>query len=266
MKRKFVFVASLILAAAVMITACIGVQKNAVNSSANSHSSPVINWGLTPNTKEKTPGAPANGAELLKEHDGMFVGPTDEKRVYLTFDLGYEAGYTAAVLDILKEHKIKGIFFLCGNYLQEDELICRMIDEGHTIGNHTNHHKDLPTLGNDKIKEDITSLSEKFKETYGNKYNRPLTHFRPPKGRFNEEVLKTAADEGLKAIMWSVAIVDWGKSPIDAQKNADKITSRIHPGAIILLHITNSGTPEMLKLLIPQLTEKGYAFGDSGAL
>lgn len=228
--------------------------------------SPAINWGLKPNTNEQTPGAPEDGVELLEKHNGMFVGPTDEKKVYLTFDLGYEAGYTNAVLDTLKKHKIKGLFFLCGNYLQEDELINRMIEEGHTIGNHTNHHKDLPTLGHEKMKEDIVSLDTKFKEKYGEKYTKPITHFRPPKGRINEEVLKAVAEENMKTVMWSIAIVDWGKTPIDAKKSADKITSRIHPGAIILMHITNSGTPEMLELLIPQLIKKGYTFGDSGSL
>ena len=116
------------------------------------------------------------------------------------------------------------------------------------------------------MKEDIVSLSESFKAKYGEKYTRPLLHFRPPKGRISARVLREAAAQNMKTVMWSSAIADWSKSPIDAAACADKITGRIHPGAIILLHITNSGTPKMLNLLIPQLMQKGYTFGDAGTL
>ena len=230
----------------------------------------VVNWGLTPNSRGVTPEAPRGGAELLRKYDGMYVceknAETSDKKVYFTFDLGYEAGFTAEVLDILQANSIKASFFLCGNYLQEDELIGRMISEGHTIGNHTDRHRDLPKLGDDAMKKDIVDFTEKFEEKYSMAYSKKITQFRPPQGRFNERVLKEVQNQGLKTVMWSVAIVDWGKSPIPAQLNADKIAKRVHPGAIILFHITNSGTPEMLKLLIPQLVEKGYTIGDAGLL
>ena len=93
-----------------------------------------------------------------------------------------------------------------------------------------------------------------------------MKFFRPPQGRICERTLKTAAAYGLKTVMWSVAIVDWGKTPINAPVNAGKIASRIHPGAVILLHITNSGTPEMLKLLLPKIAEKGYLAGSPAEL
>jgi len=225
----------------------------------------VINWGLTPNSREVTPEAPKGGAEMLEKYGGFFVCDADAdsgtKNVYFTFDLGYEAGHTAKVLDILKENDIKAIFFLCGNYLQEDELVGRMISEGHTIGNHTDMHRDLPRLGDDAIKKDVADFTEKFENKYGEAYGKKITHFRPPQGRFSERVLTEIQNQAMKTVMWSVAIVDWGKSPIPAQANADKIAKRIHPGAVILFHITNSGTPEMLKLLIPQIKEKGYSIG-----
>ena len=218
----------------------------------------IISWGVVPNSKETTPEAPKGGAELLKKYGGVFVNETGEKNVYFTFDLGYEAGYTAEVLDILKENNIKAIFFLCGNYLQHDELIERMITEGHTIGNHTDRHKDLPKLSDEAMRKDIADFNEK--------YGKKTTHFRPPQGRISERVLKEVQDQGMKTVMWSIAIVDWGKTPIPAKPNADKIAKRIHPGAIILFHITNSGTPEMLRLLIPQIVEKGYTIADAGCL
>jgi len=216
-----------------------------------------VSWGVTPNTQEKTPGAPEYGAELLAGHNGIYIGDTSQRKVYFTFDLGYEAGYTAAVLDILKEHDIKAVFFLCGNYLREKDLIARMIAEGHSIGNHTDRHKNLPTLSDEGIKKDITALQENFLKEYG----APMRFFRPPEGRFCERTLRAAEAQSLRTVLWSVAIVDWGKQPIDARANADKIAGRLHPGAVILCHITNAGTPPMLKLLIPKIIEKGYTTG-----
>ena len=235
-----------------------------------------VSWGLRHHGSERVPTPPDGAAELLKEFGGMFVkgrassvgedkqcAPT--KEVFLTFDLGYEAGYTGQVLDILKKHKIRAIFFLCGNYLKETELVNRMIDDGHKIGNHTDHHKDLPRLGDDAIRKDITDFDTKFKEKFGDK-NHTIKHFRPPKGRLCERSLSIAKDEGLTTLMWSGAIVDWHKTPINAQKSSDKIISRIHPGAILLFHIANSGMPKMLDIMIPSLIEKGYTIGNAGEL
>ena len=230
---------------------------------------PVINWGVTPNTREQTPGVPAGSKAMIEQYDGLYVNDSDAesgtKKVYLTFDLGYEAGYTEAVLDILNQNNIKGVFFLCGHYIdKESDLVNRMLAEGHMIGNHTDKHKDLPRLSDDGIKTDITAFNEMFAEKYP---DRPApTFFRPPQGRFDARTLKIAKEHGMRTMLWSIAIVDWGKKPIDARACADKITGRIHPGAIVLFHITNSGTPEMLKLLIPQLVAKGYGFGSPGEL
>ena len=220
-----------------------------------------VSWGVNPNTEGRTPEPPKNGAKLLEEYDSFFVMPPDSnaKKVYFTFDLGYEAGYTAEVLDILLEHNIKGVFFLCGNYLQETALINRMLQEGHEIGNHTDKHKDLPTVSQDAIAKDIIDFDTKYKAAFEGNPN--LRFFRPPKGNFCQHTLRIAKENNLRTMMWSIAIVDWGKEEIDAKKSADKITSRAHDGAIILLHITNAGTPKMLRLLIPQLQQAGYTVG-----
>jgi peptidoglycan-N-acetylmuramic acid deacetylase len=225
-----------------------------------------VDWGLTPNSNQTTPEAPKGGAEMLGKHGGIYVCNKDaevgNKNVYFTFDLGYEAGFTAECLDILKEHGIKATFFLCGNYLQETELMERMIAEGHTIGNHTDKHKDLPRLGDDAIIKDIADFTEKFEAKYGETYKKKMTQFRPPQGRFDERTLKHVSDQGMKTVMWSIAIVDWGKTPINAEASAKKVASRLHPGAIILFHITNAGTPKMLRLLMPLMNEKGYSAGN----
>jgi peptidoglycan-N-acetylmuramic acid deacetylase len=226
--------------------------------------SPAVNWGLYPNTRGQTPTPPENGAALLREYGGLFVADTNEKRVYLTFDLGYESGHTGAVLDILKAHNIKAVFFLCGNYLKERKLVARMIGEGHLIGNHTDRHRDLPTLTDDEIEKDIMDFQNKFSAEYPNAA--APVFFRPPKGRFDERTLKIAKDNNLRAMLWSSAIIDWNKVPFNAQAGANKILSHIHNGAIILSHITNSATPAMLQLLLPRLAEKGYTVGSVNEL
>ena len=226
--------------------------------------SPAISWGLSPNTRQEVPPAPDGVETLLKEYGGLYVSDTDEKKVFFTFDLGYEAGYTDEVLDILKEHNIKAVFFLCGLYLKQADLVARMLAEGHQIGNHTDRHKDLPTLAKEGITTDIMTFQNDFAAQYPTS---PAPVFmRPPKGRFDEKTLQIAKDNNLRTMLWSIAIVDWGKTAIDAKSNAAKITSRIHPGAILLLHITNSGTPQMLKLLIPQILDKGYEIGSPGEI
>lgn len=213
----------------------------------------VVSWGLTHHGNETTPTVSTLGAQLLKKYNGLYVGDISQKQVYFTFDLGYEAGYTADVLDILKEYNIKGLFFLCGNYLKETELIARMQNEGHQIGNHTNKHRNLPTLSEAEIRKDLTDLQLPTTAKF----------FRPPEGKFDEKTLRVAQEEGLRAVLWSLAIVDWQKTPkLNVTACTNKILERVHPGAIMLFHITNPGTPEMLRQVIPALREKGYTFGE----
>lgn len=229
------------------------------NFSAAKH---VISWGLGHNSMEKKPTPPDYAETMLANNNGIYVADTQDKKVYFTFDLGYESGYTNEVLDILKENNIKAVFFLCGHYLNETELVGRMIEEGHCIGNHTNKHKDLPTLSEEAAKKDITE----FTELFNSKYTAPIKYFRPPGGRICETTLRLANEQGLKTLMWSNAIKDWEKAPINAESCTKKIMGRIHPGSIMLFHIANSGTPKMLRLLITQLAEKGYNVADAHEL
>ena len=212
----------------------------------------VVSWGLAHHGNETTPTVSVLGAELLEKYDGMYVGDTSQKQVYFTFDLGYEAGYTAEVLDILQEYQIKGLFFLCGNYLQQTDLINRMLNEGHQLGNHTNKHRDLPRLSENAIRQDIGDLQLPTTAKF----------FRPPQGRFDDKTLRVAKEMGLRAVLWSLAIQDWQQKPkLNVAACTKKILERVHPGAIMLFHITNPGTPEMLRELIPALQNKGYTFG-----
>ena len=219
-----------------------------------------VNWGLGGFGNDRVPTAPSDGVKLLGQYNGLYHVPTDEKKIFLTFDLGYEAGFTGEILDILKENGLKAVFFLCGNYLQEGDLINRMIDEGHTIGNHTDRHRDLPKLDKAGVVTDIMTLQNDFIAKYP--HARAPKFFRPPQGRIDEKTMQVASENGFRTVMWSLAIKDWSKTPIDHIASADKLAGRLHPGAIILLHITNAGMPKTLRTLLPLVKERGYTIGE----
>lgn len=219
-----------------------------------------INWGLKHHGNDTHPTPPSDGAAILSKYDGLHRANTDEKKIYLTFDLGYEAGYTAQVLDILKASGHKAIFFMCGEYLKQTELVERIIAEGHMIGNHTDRHKDLPTLSPEKITADIMDFQNQFTEKFP---HAPAPVFmRPPKGRFDETVVKIARENNLRTMLWSIAIKDWDKSPIPHEKSAQTLADRLHAGAIILLHITNAGMPRTVEAFLPLVTARGYTIAN----
>lgn len=218
------------------------------------------NWGLSFQEKGKTPIGNATPA-YLKQFDSYFVGDTSQKTLYLTFDAGYENGYTASILDTLKKHNVKAAFFLVGNYIQTSpELVKRMTDEGHIVGNHTFTHPDMSKITQmEDFQKEITSLEELYKQTTGQELQK---FYRPPQGKYNENNLKQAQQLGYKTIFWSLAYVDWytDKQPTK-QQAFDKLLPRVHPGAIILLHSTSKTNSEILDELLTKLEQEGYTFG-----
>jgi len=262
--KKFKHALVLSTVAAVASVACLCGLGHDYYGGYEAVSAPAINWGLKPNTLEQIPVAPDGIESLLAQYGGMYHANTQDKRAYLTFDLGYEAGYTAQVLDILKANNLKAVFFLCGNYLKEVDLINRMLKEGHMIGNHTDKHKKLPTLSDEALKTDIMTFQDDFMAQFPNAA--APVFFRPPSGTFCERTLKIAHENNLRTMMWSLATVDWGKTAIDAVNISNLLSSRVHPGAIILLHISNSGTPPMLEQLLAKIGEKGYTVGNPSEL
>ncbi len=190
------------------------------------------------------------GAYALKE--------TDEKVIYLTFDQGYENGYTAAILDTLKEKGVKATFFVVGDYAKRnEELVKRMIDEGHTVGNHSMSHYSMPDLSQAECFDEINSLHEYVKEHYG--YEMKL--FRPPMGEFSEASLEYTKECGYETVLWSFAYADWdvNKQP-DLAQAMEKIVSAAHGGAVYLLHSVSQTNAEILGDVIDRLTEQGYTF------
>lgn len=180
----------------------------------------------------------------------------DKDRIILTFDQGYENGYTTPILDVLKEKNVSAIFFLTGDYAKkEDELVNRMVEEGHILGNHGMTHALMPDLSNDCLKEEIMSLHNLVLEKYGYE----MQYLRPPCGEFSEESLNVASEVGYKTLMWSFAYVDWETDNQPEPSTAlKKITSSAHGGGIYLLHSVSSTNAAVLGEAIDNLREKGF--------
>ena len=181
--------------------------------------------------------------------------------LYLTFDAGYEAGYTEQILDVLKQHNVRAAFFVVGNYLETSpELVKRMAEDGHIVGNHTWHHYDMSQIADlQTFTQELQSVSDRYREITGEE----LPHYyRPPQGIYSEENLKMAKQLGYKTVFWSLAYVDWYRDdqPTPEQAYA-KLLPRIHPGAIVLLHSTSATNAEILDELLGKWEDMGYRFG-----
>lgn len=229
------------------------------NMSSPASASSEGNWGLSFQEEGKAPVGNAP-ADYLKSFNAYYVQETEEKVIYLTFDAGYENGYTAAILDALKKHQAPATFFLVGNYIETSpELVKRMIAEGHTVGNHTYHHPDMSQISTkEAFEKELTDLENLFKETTG----QTMTKFyRPPQGKYSESNLKMAQEMGYQTFFWSLAYVDWYENDQPTREEAfEKLLGRIHPGAIVLLHSTSKTNSEILDELLTKWEEMGYHF------
>ncbi len=218
------------------------------------------NWGLGFGTEGTQPSGNASVAELA-EYDAYYVGNAEEKVIYLTFDCGYENGNTEPILDALKKHNVQATFFVVGHYLESaPDMVRRMVDEGHTVGNHTYHHPDMSKISDmvsfQKEMDDVKNL---FHEVTGAELT---MYYRPPQGKYSTANLQMAKEMGYSTFFWSLAYVDWN---VDAQPSHEeafsKLTGRIHPGAIVLLHNTSQTNGEILDELLCKWEEMGYRFG-----
>lgn len=217
-------------------------------------------WGLSYTENGQTPKGNQT-AEYLKQYDAYYVGDTSEKVIYLTFDAGYENGATEQILDALKKHNAKATFFLVGNYIKtRPDLVKRMVDEGHIVGNHTSTHPDMSKISDlEAFQKEITDLETMYQEVTGQQMQK---FYRPPQGKFSEENLKQAQQLGYTTCFWSLAYVDWIEDKQPTKEEAfSKLLTRVHPGAIVLLHNTSKTNGEILDELLTKWVEMGYSFG-----
>ena len=216
-------------------------------------------WGLSFPGEGQSPAGPAS-ADVLRQYDAAYLGNPEEKVIYLTFDAGYENGYTPAILDVLKKHEVPATFFLVGHYLQQNpDLVRRMVAEGHTVGNHTMNHPDMSRI-TDKaaFEKELSDLEQLYTQITG----QPMPKFyRPPQGIYSQENLVLAKELGYQTIFWSLAYADWdNKNQPDPQAAIAKLNSRIHNGAVVLLHSTSKTNAEILDELITGWKAMGYRF------
>lgn len=217
-----------------------------------------IGWGLSFGESGTQPVGNASPRELAL-YDAYFMKEGDEKVIYLTFDCGYENGNTEKILDALKAHNAPATFFVVGHFLEtEPEIVSRMVEEGHAVGNHTYHHYDINTLDADSFQKELEDVENLFKEITGEELS---PYYRPPEGKCGTTNLKLAQDLGYTTCFWSLAYVDWDPDKQPTHKAAlDKLTARIHPGAIVLLHNTSQTNGEILDELLTKWEEMGYTF------
>ena len=217
------------------------------------------NWGLGFGKSGERPTGNATISELAN-YDAYFCADTEEKIIYLTFDCGFENGYTESILDALKKHNAKATFFVVGHYLESaPEMVKRMVEEGHIVGNHTYNHPDMSKISDraafQKEMDDTKSL---YKEITGEEMQ---MYYRPPQGKYSVANLQMAKELGYNTFFWSLAYVDWYQDKQPSHEEAfSKLTSRIHPGAIVLLHNTSKTNGEIMDELLTKWEEMGYTF------
>ncbi len=241
-----------------LLAALILLQGMAIGKNVYKAASGTIDWGLSFPENGKTP-VGNSSSEFLKKYDGYFVDEGKEKVIYLTFDSGYENGYTERILDTLMEKNVKAAFFLVGHYMDTaPELVRRMNEEGHLVCNHSFSHPDMTALSKQDFILQLTDLEKLYSEVTGEKINK---FYRPPSGKYNEETLSWAKEAGYKTVLWSLAYADWDNEKQPTKQTAfEKILPRIHDGCILLLHSTSKTNSEILGELIDEILRKGYTF------
>lgn len=220
-----------------------------------------LNWYFVNRGNDQIPECPKESAEFLDTYDAYYVGDTENKIIYLTFDEGYENGYTEQILDVLKEKNVKAIFFVTSHYITySPDTVKRMVDEGHIVANHTNHHYSMPsvTYSTDVFNKELTDVEDKFKELTGKDMPK---FFRPPMGQYSEKSLAMTKDLGYKTVFWSFAYGDYEPSnqpsPYEGKKN---ILDHLHDGSILLLHAISKTNADILGEVIDEARKSGYEF------
>ncbi|WP_253288865.1 delta-lactam-biosynthetic de-N-acetylase [Amphibacillus sp. MSJ-3] len=215
-------------------------------------------WGYKKGSNNQPPEVGKYG-EILEQHGGYYFDPSGEKNIYLTFDNGYEAGYTEGILDVLQEEEVPATFFVTGHYVRSaPEIIKRIVDDGHLLGNHSYHHPDFTGLTKEKFKQELSDLDRAVEKLTGIE---KLHYLRPPRGVFNEETIKWGNELGYIHMFWSLAFVDWHSDQKKGWESAyQQVVDQLHPGAIILLHTVNEDNAQALTHLIKEFKQQGYTF------
>ena len=229
-----------------------------IDTSAKIENNPKIEWGIKRAKNNMQPDVGAENKKVLEENGGICFGSDLEKVIYLTFDEGYEAGYTESILNTLKENDVKATFFITAHYLNTaSDLVERMINEGHIVANHTCSHHSMPSITDEEIEKEIIQLHQAVNE----KFNYEMKYIRPPKGEFSERTLKKSSELGYKTVMWSFAYFDWDEKKQPSLDEAKEIIiNNFHNGEIMLLHPNSKTNAEVLDVIVKEAKNQGYEF------
>ena len=240
-----------------LLTVCI-LQFCLYSQATSELSNEMLAWGFRRGENHSQPTLDTKSEKVVREFDDISMGNETSNKIYLTFDCGYENGYTEAILDALKENDVKASFFITGHYLNTaSDIVKRMIEEGHIVGNHTVNHKCLPNISDDEIKSEIMNLHNVVYE----KFNYEMTFFRPPKGEFSQRTAKIVKDLGYTSVMWSSAYDDWDVEKQNREEyGKKKIVDNMHNGCVLLLHATSKDNSVILSDVIKEIKGMGYEF------
>ena len=260
LKNSFILRFLLLMVTAFILGSMLGVFTGRIpRSQKTSSAAQSTGWGLSFQEEGKRPAGNAS-IDDLKQYNAYYASDTDQKIIYLTFDAGYENGNTPAILDALKKHQAPAVFFVVGNFIKDNpDLIRRILAEGHIIGNHTMTHPDLPQISSmDTFQKELQDVEELYTSLTGEAMTK---FYRPPRGIYSTENLSMAKELGYSTFFWSLAYVDWIQDQQPTREEAfQKLLTRIHPGAIVLLHNTSSTNAEILDELLTKWEEMGYEF------
>ena len=225
-KSNFLIVISSILLVFIFSISVIN-SNNTTETSASSISEKRIGWGIKRSNNNEQPDLGSVNKKIIDTYDGIAMGNKNSKYVYLTFDNGYEAGYTPKILAVLKENQVPATFFITAHYLNTaSDLVKQMIDEGHTVGNHTVNHKSMPDLTNEQIQKEVMDLHTAVYQ----KFNYEMKYIRPPKGEYSERTVAYTNTLGYKTVMWSFAYDDWDENKQGREDYGKKmVLNNIHP-------------------------------------
>ena len=238
---------------------CLSLSVVAAFESRTAETFATSDWGLSFGIQGATPQGNASQEELSL-YNARYIGNTQEKKIYLTFDAGYENGYTEHILNVLKEQNVPAAFFLVEHYMNSaPDLVKRMEEEGHIVANHTATHPDMSKISDqEELLKELSTVENTYRNITGKEMKKI---YRPPQGKYSISNLQHAQALGYTTVFWSLAYADWDNNhQPDPQSALRKLNSRIHNGAIVLLHSTSKTNCDILEELIVGWKEMGYTF------
>lgn len=257
MSKKYlkIILLILILVAAIWTICSYNWEETMITNTQNL-STKKIEWGIKRSDNNDQPDVGSINKQMMEESQSIYMGNKDKKIIYITFDLGYEAGYTDDILNTLRENDTTATFFITAHYVNTaSDLIQKMIDNGNIVGNHTVNHKSMPSLDEETLKDEVMKLHDTVKE----KFNYEMKYIRPPKGEYSQKSLALSSSLGYKTVMWSFAYADWDEKAQPSQADAKKkILDNLHNGEVMLLHATSKTNRDILGDVIKEIKSKGY--------